>query len=108
MKRSILILAALFLTLILSACGPILWTAPEGTPHDECAKVCQDIYDDAEEYLESIGWEGTIRPGNAVGACAAQCQTGKYTAFKSQCGEDWLLDFFENKKACQNYFDGLK
>jgi len=93
-KHFLLFLILLVATLVLSSCDLRPFTAPEGTPHEECSKVCKEIYD---EY-----W-----PDAPISACVSHCQTGKFTAFKSTCNVDAFLDFFdfETKKDCQNYWD---
>ena len=68
--------------------------ATEGTPHEECQKECKEIYD--------AYW-----PGVSGGACDSQCETGKFTAFKSTCNVDTFLDLFgfETKEACLKFWD---
>lgn len=98
MKKYSWILITLVITaIVLSSCVPPPYTAPEGTPHNECSKVCKEIYD--------VYW-----PDAPIGACVSQCQTGKYTAFKSTCNDQDFLEYFEfeTKKECLNYWDSLK
>ena len=84
MKKIVVIVAlVLVASFLLAACDPLEldFIVPEDTPKNECAPACQALYDElAEDVYDYFGYE--IGPGNSVGACVSQCQTGKFTVLK--------------------------
>lgn len=97
MKKAFLVFGVLFITILLASCAPV-------EPSD-MLPYCK------EHYQILLGEDPNFPPA-FVGACVANLQSGKPTAFVSLCGYEPFWEMIEegqevtidSRKTCQDYF----
>jgi hypothetical protein len=100
-KKAFLIVGVLVIAVLLASCVPV--------EPNEMLPYCKDRY-------EILLIDDPNFPPAFIGACVANLQSGKPTAFISLCGYEPFWEMIEegqevtidSRKACQEYFKSLE